>query len=79
MLEEPGLLNDLFPLQDIEKFGFNHNSGFISLLQQKNHNFKKIKKAISCAQKITVFYKRRSDKENDLSKDQRTHIVALCD
>ncbi|KAH7660843.1 At5g01610-like protein [Dioscorea alata] len=57
LLEEIGLPNGLFPLEDIEEFGFNRGEGFIWLLQKKkkDHNFKKIKRAVSYAQEVTAF------------------------
>ncbi|KAM0951488.1 hypothetical protein DsansV1_C03g0026111 [Dioscorea sansibarensis] len=57
LLEELALPNGLFPLEDIEEFGFNRNEGFIWLLQKKkkDHNFKKIKRAVSYAQQVTAF------------------------
>ncbi|KAM0951485.1 hypothetical protein DsansV1_C03g0026081 [Dioscorea sansibarensis] len=57
LLEELGLPNGLFPLEDIEEFGFNRNEGFIWLLQKKkkDHNFKKIKRAVSYAQQVTAY------------------------
>ena len=57
LLVELILPNGLFPLEDIEEFGFNRNEGFIWLLQKKkkDHNFKKIKRAVSYAQQVTAF------------------------
>ncbi|XP_039145583.1 uncharacterized protein LOC120282804 [Dioscorea cayenensis subsp. rotundata] len=57
LLEELGLPNRLFPLEDIEEFGFNRSEGFIWLLQKKkkDHNFKKIKRSVSYAQEVTSF------------------------
>ncbi|KAJ0980287.1 hypothetical protein J5N97_008542 [Dioscorea zingiberensis] len=57
LLEELGLPNGLFPLEDIEEFGYNRQEGFIWLLQRKkkDHTFKKIKRAVSYAPEVTAF------------------------
>ncbi|KAJ0980289.1 hypothetical protein J5N97_008544 [Dioscorea zingiberensis] len=57
LLEELGLPNGLFPLEDIEEFGFNRGESFIWLVQRKkkDHTFKKIKRAVSYAPEVTAF------------------------
>ncbi|XP_039144415.1 uncharacterized protein LOC120281788 [Dioscorea cayenensis subsp. rotundata] len=57
LLEEIGLPNGLFPLNDIEEFGYNREAGFLSLIQKKkkDHTFKKIKRAVSYAPEVTAF------------------------
>ncbi|KAL0927868.1 hypothetical protein M5K25_002086 [Dendrobium thyrsiflorum] len=57
LLEELCLPKGLFPLEDIEEFGFNRTSGFIWLIQKKkkDHVFKQIKRAVSYAPEVTAF------------------------
>ncbi|XP_039145585.1 uncharacterized protein LOC120282805 [Dioscorea cayenensis subsp. rotundata] len=57
LLKEIGLPNGLFPLDDIEEFGYNHEAGFVWLIQKKkkDHTFKKIKRAVSYAPEVTAF------------------------
>ncbi|CAD6227049.1 unnamed protein product [Miscanthus lutarioriparius] len=49
LLEELGLPKGLLPLEDIQEFGYNRNSGFIWLVQGKKveHTFKKIMQKVS--------------------------------
>lgn len=55
-LTELGLPNGLFPLDDIEEFGYNRSAGFIWIIQKKKkeHNFKKIKQVVSYATEVTA-------------------------
>ena len=48
LLEELGLPKGVFPLEDMEEFGYNHAAGFIWLVQKKKkeHMFKKIKQTV---------------------------------
>ncbi|KAH7655966.1 At5g01610-like protein, partial [Dioscorea alata] len=57
LLEEIGLPNGLFPLDDIEEFGYNHEAGFVWLIQKKkkDHTFKKIKRVVSYSPEVTAF------------------------
>ncbi|KAJ4760041.1 hypothetical protein LUZ62_070416 [Rhynchospora pubera] len=57
VLKELGLPTGLFPLQNIEEFGYNQNAGFIWFVQKKKieHNFKKIKQVVSYATEVTAF------------------------
>ncbi|XP_020584257.1 uncharacterized protein LOC110027250 [Phalaenopsis equestris] len=57
LLEELCLPKGLFPLEDIEEFGYNRTSGFIWLIQKKkkDHVFKQIKRAVSYAPEVTAF------------------------
>ncbi|XP_039139293.1 uncharacterized protein LOC120276690 [Dioscorea cayenensis subsp. rotundata] len=57
LLEDIGLPNGLFPLEDIEEFGYNCEAGFVWLIQKKKkeHTFKKIKRAVSYAHEVTAF------------------------
>jgi Protein of unknown function, DUF538 len=57
LLEELGLPRGLFPLENIEEFGYNRDAGFIWFLQKKKieHNFKKIKQVVSYATEVTAF------------------------
>ncbi|KAH0449752.1 hypothetical protein IEQ34_020444 [Dendrobium chrysotoxum] len=57
LLEELCLPKGLFPLEDIEEFGYNRASGFIWLIQKKkkDHVFKQIKRAVSYAPEVTAF------------------------
>jgi Protein of unknown function, DUF538 len=57
VLEELGLPNGLFPLENIEEFGHNRNAGFMWFIQKKKieHTFKKIKQVVSYATEVTAF------------------------
>ncbi|XP_078180116.1 uncharacterized protein At5g01610-like [Carex rostrata] len=57
MLEELGLPQGLFPLENIEEFGYNRNASFIWFIQKKKieHTFKKIKQVVSYATEVTAF------------------------
>jgi Protein of unknown function, DUF538 len=57
VLEELGLPNGLFPLENIEEFGYNRNAGFMWFIQKKKieHTFKKIKQVVSYATEVTAF------------------------
>ncbi|KAM0950465.1 hypothetical protein DsansV1_C04g0041691 [Dioscorea sansibarensis] len=57
VLKELGLPNGLFPLDDIQEFGYNRAGGFIWLVQKKKreHTFKKIKQVVSYATEVTAF------------------------
>ncbi|KAG8081346.1 hypothetical protein GUJ93_ZPchr0007g3539 [Zizania palustris] len=58
LLEEVGLPKGLLPLEDIEEFGYNRDTGFMWLLQRKKkieHTFKKIKQTVSYAGEVTAF------------------------
>ncbi|KAF3323996.1 hypothetical protein FCM35_KLT11463 [Carex littledalei] len=57
MLEELDLPKGLFPLENIEEFGYNRNAGFIWFIQKKKieHTFKKIKQVVSYATEVTAF------------------------
>ncbi|EER97868.1 hypothetical protein SORBI_3002G012600 [Sorghum bicolor] len=49
LLEELGLPMGLLPLEDIQEFRYNRDSGFLRLVQAKNieHTFKKIMPSIN--------------------------------
>ncbi|KAF0926093.1 hypothetical protein E2562_021807 [Oryza meyeriana var. granulata] len=57
LLEELGLPKGLLPLEDIEEFGYNRETGFMWLVQKKKieHTFKKIKQTVSYAGEVTAF------------------------
>ncbi|KAJ3706039.1 hypothetical protein LUZ61_009744 [Rhynchospora tenuis] len=57
VLKELGLPMGLFPLQNIEEFGYNQNARFIWFVQKKKieHTFKKIKQVVSYATEVTAF------------------------
>ena len=57
LLEELDLPKGIFPLQNIEEFGYNRNAGFIWFVQKKKieHTFKKIKQVVSYAVEVTAF------------------------
>ncbi|KAL5199048.1 hypothetical protein ABZP36_002560 [Zizania latifolia] len=57
LLEEVGLPKGLLPLEDIQEFGYNRDTGFMWLLQRKKieHTFKKIKQTVSYAGEVTAF------------------------
>ncbi|KAL0924814.1 hypothetical protein M5K25_005672 [Dendrobium thyrsiflorum] len=57
LLEELCLPKGLFPMEDMEEFGYNREAGFIWLIQKKkkDHVFKEIKRAVSYAPEVTAF------------------------
>ena len=58
LLGEIGLPKGLFPLDDMQEFGYNREAGFMWLVQGKKkteHTFKKIKQTVSYAGKVTAF------------------------
>ena len=57
LLEELDLPKSIFPLQNIEEFGYNRNAGFIWFVQKKKieHTFKKIKQVVSYAVEVMAF------------------------
>ncbi|CAD6227043.1 unnamed protein product [Miscanthus lutarioriparius] len=58
LLEELGLPKGLLPMEDIQEFGYNRNTGFFWLVQGKKkveHTFKKIKQTVSYAAEVTAF------------------------
>ncbi|BAF20678.2 Os07g0118200 [Oryza sativa Japonica Group] len=58
LLGELGLPKGLLPLEDIEEFGYNRDTGFMWLVQKKKkieHTFKKIKQTVSYAREVTAF------------------------
>ncbi|XP_065015251.1 uncharacterized protein LOC135642767 [Musa acuminata AAA Group] len=61
LLQELELPTGLFPLEDIQEFGYNRAAGFIWLIQKKKHDhtFKKIKRAVSYAPEVTAFVEKR--------------------
>ncbi|WOK92356.1 hypothetical protein Cni_G01047 [Canna indica] len=65
LLGELGLPKGLFPLDDIEEFGYNREAGFIWLIQKKkkDHTFKKIKRQVSYAPEVTAFVEERKMKK----------------
>ncbi|KAJ4805967.1 hypothetical protein LUZ62_018533 [Rhynchospora pubera] len=62
LLKDLGLPKGLFPLENIEEFGYNQNAGFIWFIQKKKteHTFKKIKQVVSYA---TEVYMEEASKE----------------
>ncbi|KAJ4760040.1 hypothetical protein LUZ62_070415 [Rhynchospora pubera] len=57
LLKDLGLPKGLFPLENIEEFGYNQHAGFIWFIQKKKteHTFKKIKQVVSYATEVTAF------------------------
>ncbi|ONK59994.1 uncharacterized protein A4U43_C08F13090 [Asparagus officinalis] len=57
LLTEICLPKGLFPVEDIEEFGYNRASGFVWIIQKKskNHTFKKVKRQVSYATEVTAF------------------------
>ncbi|PKA49795.1 hypothetical protein AXF42_Ash004337 [Apostasia shenzhenica] len=57
LLEELCLPKGLFPMEEMEEFGYNSQVGFIWLIQKKkkDHMFKPIKRAVSYAPEVTAF------------------------
>ncbi|ONK60014.1 uncharacterized protein A4U43_C08F13300 [Asparagus officinalis] len=56
LLEEICLPQGLFPMEEIEEFGYNRSAGFVWIIQKKskNHTFKKIKRQVSYATEVTA-------------------------
>ncbi|KAK1258922.1 hypothetical protein QJS04_geneDACA018686 [Acorus gramineus] len=65
LLDELSLPNGLFPLDDIEEFGYNRSSGFIWLThkKKKDHVFKKTKQTVSYATEVTAFVEKHRMKK----------------
>ncbi|XP_066393128.1 uncharacterized protein At5g01610-like [Miscanthus floridulus] len=57
LLEELDLPKGLLPMEDIQEFGYNRDTGFMWLVQGKKveHTFKKIKQTVSYAAEVTAF------------------------
>ncbi|XP_066368970.1 uncharacterized protein At5g01610-like [Miscanthus floridulus] len=57
LLEELGLPKGLLPMEDIQEFGYDRDTGFLWLVQGKKkveHTFKKIKQTVSYASEVTA-------------------------
>ncbi|XP_042458027.1 uncharacterized protein LOC122042137 [Zingiber officinale] len=65
LLQQLGLPDGLFPLDDIQEFGHNKATGFIWLVQnkKKNHTFKMIKRQVSYAAEVTAIVEDRKMKK----------------
>ncbi|CAL9152694.1 unnamed protein product [Musa hybrid cultivar] len=65
LLEELDLPKGLLPLEDMEEFGYNRETGFIWLVQgrKKEHTFRKIKRQVSYAAEVTAFVEERKMKK----------------
>ncbi|XP_008812280.1 uncharacterized protein LOC103723209 [Phoenix dactylifera] len=65
LLEEVGLPRGLFPLENVEEFGYNRAAGFMWLIQKKKkeHTFKKIKQTVAYATEVTAFVEQRKLKK----------------
>lgn len=65
LLDELGLPKGLLPLEDMEEFGYNRETGFIWLVQgrKKEHTFRKIKRQVSYAAQVTAFVEERKMKK----------------
>ena len=58
LLEELSLPKGLLPMDDIQEFGYNRETGFMWLVQGEKkveHTFKKIKQTVSYAPEVTAF------------------------
>ncbi|KAL6841883.1 hypothetical protein ACP4OV_028395 [Aristida adscensionis] len=58
LLGEIGLPRGLFPLDEMQEFGYNRDAGFMWIVQGKKkteHTFKKIKQTVSYAGEVTAF------------------------
>ncbi|KAF8668915.1 hypothetical protein HU200_052121 [Digitaria exilis] len=58
LLGEIGLPKGLFPLDNMQDFGYNREAGFMWLIQGKKkveHTFKKIKQTVSYGSEVTAF------------------------
>ncbi|TVU37550.1 hypothetical protein EJB05_10870, partial [Eragrostis curvula] len=58
LLAEIGLPKGMFPLDDMQEFGYNRATGFMWLVRgakKKEHTFKKIKQTVSYAGEVTAF------------------------
>ena len=65
LLVELCMPTGLFPMEDIQEFGYNRAAGFIWIIQKKakNHTFKKIKRQVSYATEVTAFVEPRKMKK----------------
>ena len=65
LLEELCLPTGLFPLEDIQEFGYNRTAGFIWLIQKKkkDHTFKKVKRQVSYGTEVTALVEPRKMKK----------------
>ncbi|XP_074590167.1 uncharacterized protein LOC141846083 [Curcuma longa] len=65
LLQQLGLPDGLFPLDDIQEFGHNKATGFIWLVQKKkkDHTFKQIKRQVSYAAEVTAIVEDRKMKK----------------
>ena len=57
LLTELCMPTGLFPMEDIQEFGYNRADGFVWIIQKKNknHTFKKTKRQVSYATEVTTF------------------------
>nr|CAB3455130.1 unnamed protein product [Digitaria exilis] len=58
LLSNIGLPKGLFPLDDMQEFGYNREAGFMWIVQGKKkveHTFKKIKQTVSYGSEVTAF------------------------
>ncbi|KAJ6794712.1 Uncharacterized protein M6B38_230300 [Iris pallida] len=65
LLGELGLPRNLFPVVDIQEFGYNRTTGFMWLVQKKSttYTFEKIKRKVSYATEVSAFVGPRSIKK----------------
>ncbi|XP_020242272.1 uncharacterized protein LOC109820524 [Asparagus officinalis] len=65
LLTELCLPKGLFPMEDIEEFGYDRASGFVWITQKKskNHTFKKVKRQVSYATEVTALVEPRKMKK----------------
>ncbi|PKA49800.1 hypothetical protein AXF42_Ash004342 [Apostasia shenzhenica] len=65
LLEELCLPRGLFPMEEMEEFGYNREAGFVWLIQKKkkDHVFKQIKRAVSYAPEVTAFVEKHKLKK----------------
>ncbi|KAK1303053.1 hypothetical protein QJS10_CPB12g00520 [Acorus calamus] len=64
LLEELCLPMGLFPLDDVQEFGYDRSLGFMWLThKKKDHVFKKIKQTVSYATEVTAIVEKRRMKK----------------
>ncbi|KAK1302126.1 hypothetical protein QJS10_CPB12g00530 [Acorus calamus] len=76
LLEELCLPMGLFPLDDVQEFGYDRSLGFMWLThKKKDHVFKKIKQTVSYATEVTAIVEKRRMKK---MSGVKTRELLLC-
>ena len=79
LLEELGLPKGLFPMDDIEEVGYNHESGFVWILRKKkiDHTFNKINKTVSYGPEMTAFVEKGRIKKVTGIKSEELSLIEV--